>query len=1232
MSSKLIAWLLLSFLSISTYGQEITISGKVVDSKTGEGIPYVSIGQFQVSRGTSSNEEGMFIVNIDSSSKELIFSHISYERKAIEVLNSGNVVVELTPRNYRLDAITVKGKKRQTYVETLVINAYEKALQNAKKEQYGKAFYRQKSQNDTIFSELYEIFYDIRSSGIGIHDWGIQEGRYAMNLDERMITNKNFTLLSRIMMPIQPNTEDFFMPIRPDAGRFYDFEVGRVLDVDGREVAELEFIPKPKLPRPAWQGKVYIDIDNHDILKVDGGFVDDRLKVIKITKDGYWKNYSLQYEMYFRRNKSSTLSLDYIKVDQSFDYFVEDQFQFPVQSSSILTVYEQYNPPKRKRLGGRINYRRSDASILDQLGYDRKFWEDNPILQRTPIEEEVIADFESSRAFGTIFLNDQKQIILEQKDLRKDPFIEELNSKFERSFIRQEKVYLHHDKPIYAAGEDIWYSIYLVDASTHFSDVLSDVVHVELIGPDYEIVSHQVINTQNGRGKGDIHLPDSIPQGKYWLRAYTQLMRNEGNNEFYFQEEIAILSEIEADIYPFRKIDSVNKVDFFPEGGYMISGITGQIAFKATDKGGKGTQISGSIENQSGKTVGKIKSNQFGYGSFYLNPQSDDSYRALIDFEGEPVEFDLGKILPTGIALQANNRNENTVKLVMRATRDFHEKSFYIIGQSRGRIVHRSKHIMTERGVLTEIPKSNLPQGILQITLFDELGRPRCERLVFIDTGRDPEVSINPDKDDYGPRNQVSLEISVKDAEGRGIEGDFSLSVTDGAQVRKDPFTSNIQNYFHLSSDIDDYVDSPGYYFGDSEKLTQRNLDLLMMTHGWRRFKWLKILEDPSPNIQYFPERGFTLTGLAVSPEDRVPLKNRFLNVVALSDSASMLMNVQTDDRGYLELRGLNFRDSSTLYFSIPGVKDQSRALDVTIRIPRSPPKEFHVTGRTIDDLMYWDEISEYLTLSRERQVISEASGPMTMMLDVVEVEGQREELSIADAVIRPEKREYTDVFQMIVGQVPGVVVSGFDNRTTIRFRNSQGPPLLILDGLPFLATPFRVSNRGADTQDQTGGPGSPPTQQVAGAGAFAAGNNRAAIEALLAIPPNEIEKIEIFKDASASYYGVLAANGVISVTTKKGIDTELRQKKEKVSYKQVQGFYTAREFSSPNYKLNPDYKFPDKRATLFWGGSIKTDKNGRAKITFFNSDNAKNIQLDLQGISDFGEPFKLLEDLIIQQ
>lgn len=48
-----------------------------------------------------------------------------------------------------------------------------------------------------------------------------------------------------------------------------------------------------------------------------------------------------------------------------------------------------------------------------------------------------------------------------------DPFLSYIEQCFNNYFYfnPQEKIYLHTDKPTYAAGENIWFSAYCVDAS-----------------------------------------------------------------------------------------------------------------------------------------------------------------------------------------------------------------------------------------------------------------------------------------------------------------------------------------------------------------------------------------------------------------------------------------------------------------------------------------------------------------------------------------------------------------------------------------------------------------------------------------------------------------------------------------------------------------------------------------------------------------------------------------------
>ncbi len=62
----------------------------------------------------------------------------------------------------------------------------------------------------------------------------------------------------------------------------------------------------------------------------------------------------------------------------------------------------------------------------------------------------------------------------------------------------------------------------------------------------------------------------------------------------------------------------------------------------------------------------------------------------------------------------------------------------------------------------------------------------------------------------------------------------------------------NIDNYLWLSSDLTGNIESPGYYF--SNKGMEEAMDNLMMTQGWRRFRWEDIRQNKKPVFEFVPE------------------------------------------------------------------------------------------------------------------------------------------------------------------------------------------------------------------------------------------------------------------------------------------------------------------------------------------------------------------------------------------
>jgi TonB-linked SusC/RagA family outer membrane protein len=104
------------------------------------------------------------------------------------------------------------------------------------------------------------------------------------------------------------------------------------------------------------------------------------------------------------------------------------------------------------------------------------------------------------------------------------------------------------------------------------------------------------------------------------------------------------------------------------------------------------------------------------------------------------------------------------------------------------------------------------------------------------------------------------------------------------------------------------------------------------------------------------------------------------------------------------------------------------------------------------------------------------------------------------------------NIENMLTGKVPGLQIlqntaepGDYSNSISIR---GMGNPLIVVDGVQM--PDFSVTQNSGD-------------------------NNVGSSNILTRLDPNDIESISVLKDASASVYGVKAANGVILVTTKRG-------------------------------------------------------------------------------------------------
>ncbi len=111
-----------------------------------------------------------------------------------------------------------------------------------------------------------------------------------------------------------------------------------------------------------------------------------------------------------------------------------------------------------------------------------------------------------------------------------------------------EKVYVHTDRDVYITGEDLMFSIYLVDGKYTGLPGRSRVAYIEIVNPFDIPVAQKRVGIYDAYAFGILSVPDTLTSGDYILRAYTNSMRNYGPDTF-FSQMISIYNPFKNEIF-----------------------------------------------------------------------------------------------------------------------------------------------------------------------------------------------------------------------------------------------------------------------------------------------------------------------------------------------------------------------------------------------------------------------------------------------------------------------------------------------------------------------------------------------------------------------------------------------------------------------------------------------------------------------------------------------------------
>ncbi len=1186
------------FLALAhSQAQPYEVYGKVINVETLEEVPFASIAIKEIYKGTASNILGEFSFKIDSLPVVLVISHLSFETKEITVTASEELTIELTPGRFLMNELVVEGTGNRAFAYDLVKKAYYRTIGKGRQERFGKAFYRQISKNGDEYSELYEMFYDTKYSNNGVEDWAIQEGRYALKLSslDSFIYNKNFTLMVRLLTIVQPPTQDLIMPLSPAVDEQFDLRTERILYVNNRKVATISFKKKSDVPYPALEGEISIDVNTYEVLKLKGEIADDNLNFISLKgKSGSWKNYVVGCELAFQTLDNGQLALDYMQLQQNFDYYYEGKFTNAVETKSFLTFYEYYEPPKRKKLGGRlVRFNQRDADLLDAIGYNQLFWDENIIVKRTPVEAEVTESFERTRAFGSIYLNNKDQLILEDYAIDNDPFIIEAKKQLKTYDMpsKGEKVYIHHDRPVYAQGEEMWFKAYVVNMTTNSRSEASKLLNIELLSPFGEKVYSARFRIEDGISYGRINIPQGLASGYYDLVAYSDWMQ-QFDSRLYFKKKLSIVNVADAtDVMATSAQDTVSRFRYHAEGGTLIDGIAAQLGFVATDANGAPTEVKGRLLNKDGRQAAQIKSEFSGFGSVFIMPRKSNPMQTVITsgvFEQSPIP----EFKEEGYSMLVNNLRPKTLDITVRATPEFEGRKFYLLVISNGVMFDRKIGIITKGLFRTEVPESVLPGGIAQILLVDDQANIHCRRNVFISSPDAATVKYYLPKKDFKSGERVDMVLEINDQNGKSLGlSNISVSVVDLDKISRSAVHQNIKSYLNLDYILDYELHNSGELFLDYERETLKRLEWLMLNQHFI-LPEIKSFSDTKNAHNKAPESNtIGITGRASVRKD-VPLSNGFLSFITYPDAAKGMWYVRTDEDGYFAIPDTN-TDSTRVIVMAWDEKGNSTAAEIGWGID-------FPTGRKPTSIPQDATLKKYLGALRKDPGISSSETPTFKAAALKSAAPARGYGKASQIVEITEKfNAYATAFQLLQSGIQGLDSEKKETGFAVKLKGSTHPALIIMDGL-ILNSELVMGSKGTSKLSLE--------------------------EQLNSINTSTIDRLEVVKEAGDfKFFGKIWPGGIIAIYSKRSANLLQQYESDILKEMWLPGLEQQHAFVVPDFTSPQSSK--GSRTTLYWNPDITTNRKGRAKISFFNSEAARNMQLCIEGVTQQGIPvFDLFE------
>lgn len=439
-----------------------------------------------------------------------------------------------------------------------------------------------------------------------------------------------------------------------------------------------------------------------------------------------------------------------------------------------------------------------------------------------------------------------------------------------------EQVLLTTDRDLYLAGEDIYFSAIIRTHPDPQDLVLSQVLYVELYNSDYATIEKRKYRIVDNQVSGLFKIPTVIISDHYYLRAYTQYMRN-FPPETFFNTRITIVN---PEIPPQQTDKPIPAVLLMPDNNILINGLNTKVALKISPPLLKDV-LGYSVQDKHGQILAEGTFLSNGLGLFELCPHDTLSYQLnLYLANGDSLVKPLPAVKDEGILMTARSE-KNQLKINVHSIGTAPQKEGWKVQlTSENFCVQSERPLMFKEGkASTSIAGAALSKGLNYLVLMDAGNQIIMVKALFHPGEGAEKLAVETNQSSYAPREKIELTMDKSPSSYslalvyKGTTDQLNDSPVFPPYLLGNPFL------------LDGYLD----YQSTSDTLLQFQLDALLMlnyqlfnSNDFRK----KLEEACAAKLDWLPEtRDVSLSGMVIDEQSREALSGVTVFAAVLGES-----------------------------------------------------------------------------------------------------------------------------------------------------------------------------------------------------------------------------------------------------------------------------------------------------------------------------------------------------------